>query len=59
MQTQSLTTQTEGQKRSPNSFFTRTELTEKISLPFASFKSLQTADEENRREEYSLKPPAV
>ena len=26
--------------------------TEKISLPFASFKSLQTADEVNRREEF-------
>ena len=53
MQTRSLTTQTEGQKRSTNSFFFFHENgTEKISLPFTSFKSLQTADEENRREEF-------
>ena len=38
-------------KKSPNSFFHENG-TEKISLPFASFKSLQTADEENRREEF-------
>ena len=33
-------------------FFFHENGTEKISLPFTSFKSLQTADEENRREEF-------
>ena len=51
MQTRSLTTQTEGQKSRQTVFFHENG-TEKISLPFASFKSLQTADEENRREEF-------
>ena len=52
MQTRSLTRQTEGQKKSIAKQFFHENGTEKISLPFASFKSLQTADEENRREEF-------